>query len=273
MKNHIKTLLSTSALFSTLFLSSNMAQASGLLVNVQQYYHQLPDSVSDVCLKHDNCPTIEVSYINSTQPWINTLINQNVNQLIAGDAKYQPVSFVDYHVNVPKEVQTTLDNFAKSQIEDMSGSQGLPYSKSVEPAYLGHVGSLELFSIGGYDYFGGAHGMGFVFYSILDSDLKQEIGLDDILIANQKPVLSKLVEAEFDKWIIEQGMTPSEHKAYWKFRLTNNVTFTPEGLSFLHQPYEVGPYAAGMPEFTVPYAKLKGVLKPKYLKLGKQFSE
>lgn len=36
--------------------------------------------------------------------------------------------------------------------------------------------------------------------------------------------------------------------------------FTPEGMKFVYQQYEIAPYAAGMPSCTVPYDSLRGML-------------
>ena len=36
--------------------------------------------------------------------------------------------------------------------------------------------------------------------------------------------------------------------------------FTDKGIMFVYNPYEIAPYAAGMPTFTIPYDKLKNLL-------------
>lgn len=47
--------------------------------------------------------------------------------------------------------------------------------------------------------------------------------------------------------------------------MTDNATLNNEGIALTYQPYEIAPYAFGMPTLTVPYAKLKGIIKPEYL--------
>ncbi len=42
--------------------------------------------------------------------------------------------------------------------------------------------------------------------------------------------------------------------------IRNNVVVTPAGLQFLFGSYEIGPYAAGVPEVTLPYYALEGLL-------------
>jgi hypothetical protein len=37
--------------------------------------------------------------------------------------------------------------------------------------------------------------------------------------------------------------------------------FTKDGVRFIYGQYEIAPYAAGMPDFTVPYNKLEKFMK------------
>ena len=47
--------------------------------------------------------------------------------------------------------------------------------------------------------------------------------------------------------------------------LTDNFSFNKDGITFLYQPYAIGPYVMGMPELTIKYQDLKGVIKAEYL--------
>ena len=40
----------------------------------------------------------------------------------------------------------------------------------------------------------------------------------------------------------------------------NPPYFTQDGLTFVYQQYEIAPYAAGMPTFSIPYDVAKGLL-------------
>ena len=46
------------------------------------------------------------------------------------------------------------------------------------------------------------------------------------------------------------------------FRVNDNVGVTPAGLLFYFNDYEVGPHSMGPTEFTVPWAALKGLVRP-----------
>lgn len=51
---------------------------------------------------------------------------------------------------------------------------------------------------------------------------------------------------------------------------TRTPYLTKDGVHFIYQQYEIGPYAMGMVEFTVPYTKIKPFLTEEALKLCKQ---
>ncbi len=252
-----------------LLLSVSQIATASLLVDVMGYYHPLPESVNKVCQQQENCPEIEIEYIQSSQRWVNRIINQKVDASIDDTIRHKPITINDYEVTVSKAVKIALDDFAKSQIEEESV---VAYSLSVSPTYLGHVGSLELFEVGDYLYTGGAHGMGHSEYVILDQNSKRQLKLDDLLIKGKKAQLNRLVEKHFDKWLMDNELDVAEHKATWEYKMTDNVTFGKKGLTFLYQPYEIGFYAMGMPEVIVPYHELKGVIKSTYLRPALQMA-
>ena len=61
------------------------------------------------------------------------------------------------------------------------------------------------------------------------------------------------------------GESLSEAGFFWgePFQLPENWALTADGLYFFYNPYEVAAYAMGITEFTIPRAKLPGMLAPK----------
>ncbi len=265
MKFFLKMIVAMAFTISALFMVTTLmpAQAS-LLVQEYPYHYQLPKAVLDNCNDNDNCPEIEVSYILTNHTWVDNIINQQVNKQIIDNKKIKTppnqVTLKGDELEVPTEIKNALDNFSKEQI---SSESSLSYSFSVHPNYLGHTGTLELFAITSYRYMGGAHGMGVVLYQVLDAKTQKMLTLDDILLKNKKEKLTKLVKAEFNKFLKERDTDPKAD--YVEFAMTDNFTFTKDGLKFLYQPYEITPYAMGMPELTISYDKLKGVIKSEYI--------
>ncbi len=268
MKFFLKMIFAMAFTISALFMVTTLipAQAS-LLVQEYPYNYQLPQAVLDNCNDNDNCPDIEVSYILTNHAWVNKLINQQINEQIVSTKEtnkttYQDVTLKGDELQVPQEIKEALDKFSNEQL---SNNSSLAYSLEVSPQYLGHIGSLELFSVNAYNFWGGAHGMSVVLYQVLDNKTQKMLTLDDILLTNKKAKLTKLAKVEFNKFLKERNIDIEEYASYNEFTLTDNFTFTENGLTLLYQPYEITGYAMGMPKLTISYDKLKGVIKSEYM--------
>ncbi|WP_438012266.1 RsiV family protein [Psychrobacter raelei] len=240
------------------------------LVYAEDYLdYRLPSLVTDTCESRSDysCPQIDIKYAASSQGWINTLINARINQIVPGSQseteRTQPPS--NAKVLTQAEVKKRLDGFAKSQLEDIPEGSSLNYSFEASPSYLGHMGEVELFEINSYIYLGGAHGLGASEYMMFDTSSKRHIQLDDILLAGQKSKFKALAYEQYKAWVRKDNNELKAYEKMWPFTLTDNALLTDKGVVLRYQPYEIAAYAYGMPELTVPYNQLKGILKPKYI--------
>lgn len=112
---------------------------------------------------------------------------------------------------------------------------------------------------------GGAHGVGYAEYLMFDMDSKQQITLKDVLNSGQQTKFKALAYTEYKAWVKQSDNDIKTFEQNWPFVMTDNAALTDKGITLTYQPYEIAPYAYGMPKLTVPYAKLKGIVKPKYL--------
>jgi hypothetical protein len=90
----------------------------------------------------------------------------------------------------------------------------------------------------------------------------KQITLDELI--TDRVGLSTLLEKKFrevKKEAFKQGFEFSESMP---FKLPNNFGFTNEGILFHYNTYEVGPYALGDTDITVPYAELENVMNFKH---------
>lgn len=270
MKIKLLSLLLLSAM--SLSATAQTFVVSDKYVNTKDYY--------DLC--KDKCPDIDYRLIDTGNVWLDSIINKAV----VSNLKYNPDSdntaieqrwqtFENLaqpdQAQLVNQLNFAIDNFVKANQQWINESQSeLTYSVSSTPHYHGHKtlkngNELELFSVGGNQYMGGAHGISWSNYYVFDMTNKRQLTLDDIVMPNQKPILEKLVKAEYIKYLKENQLDPSEMAQTWEFALTDNYSFTNQGVTFLYQHYEITPYVMGMPEFTIPYSQLKGVIKAEYL--------
>ncbi|MCH5255704.1 MAG: DUF3298 and DUF4163 domain-containing protein [Lachnospiraceae bacterium] len=122
-----------------------------------------------------------------------------------------------------------------------------------------------------YSFTGGAHGLELVFGINYDARTGELINFADLSddpdkfyndtltynkeLAQTDEYKERMFEADF----LEEDALENTLYAEEKWYLSN------EGLVFISNPYELGPYAAGMIEFVIPYSELSGMgLKEEY---------
>lgn len=157
--------------------------------------------------------------------------------------------------------------YLKSQYAELKdlGIAGLSYDLGIRKT--GETDRYLTYETSCYVFLGGAHGSamcypvnivrstGKVLAATVDT-LKQK-ALQPILRRGVKEYISKAENRKIkdrdlqNMLFVEHGIIP----------LPATVpVLTPEGLRFVYQQYEIGPYALGMVEFTVPYADVKSCL-------------
>lgn len=125
--------------------------------------------------------------------------------------------------------------------------------------------SLIVLSVSSEDYSGGAHPNSSIVYVNLDPHTGGNVGLDRFLKPGYKDALTAIGEKVFRRER-ELSDTTSFSSNFFefqddKFALNDNFGFTPEGIVFYYNSYEVAPYAAGPTEVIIPYLEIKDWLK------------
>lgn len=236
-------------------LMANLAHASQFFYETEPLAYELPKAISKSCDAQDNCPDISVIYLKSSEKWINQAVNDYINRLIVNAPQQKNLT--------PHQVTLSLNNFAKQQFDDDSS---MMYAFHIEPVYIGHTGEIEQIAIDHYTYLGGAHGVGSRNFLLFNHKTKRPFYLDDMIISGKKPQLRQLLYEQYKNFVTETAQdTLDNYSKIWTFNMTENVVFTQDGLTFVYQPYEIAAYVYGLPELTIPYSQLKGIIKPQYL--------
>lgn len=124
------------------------------------------------------------------------------------------------------------------------------------------TGKLVSFSIQTYQYTGGAHGGADVtYYNIANTDKAKNLSLSDLFQPgfDYKYVLTNVIKQQMQAEAAKNGDMP-----YWFESISDDQSFSFEkGNLVIHfGQYEIAPYAAGMPEFTIPAHSFQNLLKP-----------
>lgn len=220
--------------------------------------YKLPKDVADNCVDSDTysegeigCPEIDIALVQVTPQWI----EQIINLAITDDNSNQYIKF-----------KRQLDGFARSQVEDEAP---MSYSQMIKPEQLTPHNNVAQFSVLSDVYLGGAHGMPNISYLLFDMDMQTQIGLYDVL-DDPEDRFYELARNEFVNYLANEMdiVTPEQVADYeetWPFAISDEFYFDDNGLVMVYQPYELGSYAQGFIELTVPYKSLKGVIRDEYL--------
>ena len=254
-----------SMLASTMILSvvSLSASATTLINNLEYLDYELPKTIQERCIERDNCPNIEIHYLKTNQDWMNKITNARINNLVINSKPSE--SKPSKATGDAKVVKAAIDGFVASQFADIPDDSVFVYQLMVKPDYLGHVDNFEMFEISSYVFTGGAHGMPYSEYLIFDPSTKKQVRLDDMLQTGKKPRFKALAYEAYKTWVKTVDEDLNSYEKNWPFTLDDNVTLTDKGIDIRYQHYAIGPYAYGMPVLSIPYSKLRGVIKPHFM--------
>ncbi len=147
-----------------------------------------------------------------------------------------------------------------------------PYSFNNEHTLSGFklLSDKHIFSYGieRFVYMGGAHGLetrNYYNFNLKNGKLIRE---NDLYIDNYLSSLSELMK----KIIIEQNqdiknsepISSIDDTDFWTDSIKPNTNFyiTDESINYVFNPYEIGPYYLGQTEISIPFDRLKAILKP-----------
>lgn len=144
-----------------------------------------------------------------------------------------------------------------------------PYAAEIKVKKIAETDKYITLSISSYEYLGGAHGstaMQGITYSKLDG---KEI--NDRMLKNSRPKgLNDIIKKGLKRYFAECGTTIKSDADLTDQLLLEDgksvndlplpaegLYITPQGIVFTYGQYEIAPYAAGIPTFTVPFEQLK----------------
>ncbi len=118
-------------------------------------------------------------------------------------------------------------------------------------------------SFSNYMYLGGAHGMYGETFLVIDIKNGKEIKLNDIFDKQSLAILEKKMIKKAYSYTGVENPKSLQDAGYLvdKIEVTDNFSLTAKGIAFVYQPYEIAPYAAGMPSFLFTWEELKGLIK------------
>lgn len=168
--------------------------------------------------------------------------------------------------HMSEQVQPYLDHFLALDQELKTLGANHQISLMISPRILNSQAPLATVVINSSSYLGGAHGASAQRYFNFDLKHQKQVPLKGVVLDQQYAKLQKLAYEAFKAWIIESKLATdvAEYEQVWKFSMSENYYLGKQGLILQYGEYEIGPYVVGLPRLVIPYADLKGILKPEY---------
>ena len=186
-------------------------------------------------------------------------------------------SLDDGKAMIKKNGEIMYGNFVEmcgdADLEDVSE---LYYYKSVERGY--ETNAFITFMTSGGHYTGGLHGIGFETGVTFSKSNGKTFGYD-MMKGIDSPEFKRFIKEGLRKYFSTEGQEPisdddllqelvSYSGSIDELPLPDSEPYlTEKGIKFVYQPYEISYYAAGKPEFIIPYAAIRPYLTSEAVKL------
>lgn len=183
------------------------------------------------------------------------------------EEKYKPnPGYLVYYPQIEGMRDQAAQQMLNTKLKEMSQVKYIPENQQLDYTYTGDFDIifykqklLEL-ELNGYNYpFGAAHGMPTRVYAIINLENGRLFGLKDLFKPNRDYVkeLSRIVGKQIQEDPQYSYVFPDSYKG-----IAANQPFyvTEDALHLVFAPYEVAPYAAGFPIFTIPFAEIKDMI-------------
>lgn len=174
-------------------------------------------------------------------------------------------------------------NADMKDLEDKDFAKTMQYEQMDSVAVLYNKNGLLCVSNINYIYSGGAHGGAAITYRIINTATGATLKLEDFFKPNTQAELLKIGESCFRTQVLpdmelKTDAPLTEDNGFWfggmvsdepskdkgKFYFSKDFGITSKGFDFVYQQYEIGPYAIGMPSFSITFEQVKALLKDEY---------
>ena len=202
---------------------------------------------------------IETAETNLT--WIN---QQLLDSLISNlDTKEKDIKtkqeLIHFYQRTQNVEQKALQDFLNEMDIGMASDENI-YSSTL--TFLGQRFNIVSFQRETYEYnIGAAHGLGLVKLLNFDLNKKKLLSLQDIVIPGKQQDIRNLLWQQYNVEVMENN--PFIEKA--SFHISPNFLFNVEGIYFIYQPYEIGPYSMGNIKLKLSWDEAKDFIKKEYL--------
>lgn len=147
----------------------------------------------------------------------------------------------------------------KAGIADPAAPQ---WSDSIEGYFAGQNGPYISYIVNLTDFTGGAHASSTTRALVFDTRSGNPVTLDDLFVPDFDAALTEILNNHLSESLTEEDLADLFEPAVSP---TGNYILTSDSITFIYNPYEIGPHSLGTPSVSVPIRELKkaGILAKK----------
>lgn len=189
------------------------------------------------------------------------------SQYAVKEMKYRPNrNYVVYYPQITGMEDKDAQQAVNERLKKMSITEKVDPNAELDYSYQGDfsVGffkkNLVVIKLTGYNYpFGAAHGMPSMIYAHVDLKSGKFYELKDLFKKNSNYVekLSNIIKQQIE----QQGAdSPVWADSYKGIKADQPFFISKDALNIYFNPYEIAPYAAGFPTFTIPFKQISDII-------------
>ncbi|WP_458414714.1 WG repeat-containing protein [Schinkia sp. CFF1] len=210
-----------------------------------------------------------LSYYNRSGALVwrqNRLIPLNQQYKVV-EKKYKPnKDYLVYYPQVEGMASVSAQQKVNEELKQLAQVKPIQAEVQLDSSYTGdfaiqfHKEQLLVIEIEGYDYpFGAAHGMPYRVYASINLVTGSIYELADLFRKDSDYVkeLSTIIAEQIEKDEQYSYVFPNAYKGISADQL---FYIDANNLYLYFEPYEIGPYAAGFPTFTIPFTEIKDII-------------
>jgi hypothetical protein len=256
--------------------TSGNRQAEYDVLSKDTLYHSLfyIDTTDATCtVQYKHCPKAIISYPIFTTP--DTTLNSFLNAFILKTVLYKTDTSSFSSVN--QYLSTYFDDNKTIKQQGSYDDESAAWNRENSISYYAKIGRHITLKKYAEQYEGGAHPNAYIQYAVLDLIDKKQLNITDLLNTEDTALLRigeryfrndnsiddtvSLADAGF--FVFGEGEDFEDSPRYGKFHFTSNFALTKDGIEFVYNTYEIGPYAVGASSLTIPYNEIVQYLKLK----------
>ncbi|MBO6045264.1 MAG: DUF3298 domain-containing protein [Bacteroidales bacterium] len=223
-------------------------------------------SVAGCPLTHKLDISLEYPLVKGDKDMAATIIRQSIFETAFGDS-YDTLNVEEAASRYAEDLAAEFKELSaamwrgwqKAGIADSAADQ---WSDSIEGYFAGQNGPYRSYIVNLTDFTGGAHSNSTTRALVFDVRDGSTVTLDDLFLPDFNDILTAVLNSHVAESLSEEDM---EDLFEDTISPTGNYILTSDSITFIYNPYEIGPHSIGTPSISIPIKELKkaGILAQK----------